>query len=60
VFRTEMKAHAQQIYSSLLAAWLSTHREAPSAEQAGVLAEQSLAFARLFSKSVTAGLDSGG
>ncbi len=48
MFRTEMRAHAEKIFSDLLAAWLVAHRRAPSAEEAGTLARQAIEFARIF------------
>jgi hypothetical protein len=48
MFRTEMRAHAEVIFSDLLAAWLVTHHSAPSAEEAGTLALQSIEFSRIF------------
>ena len=49
MFRAEMRAHSERIFSDLVAAWLVAHQRAPSAEEAGTLAQQSIEFARIFS-----------
>ncbi|MGQ0655457.1 MAG: hypothetical protein ACT4P4_24885 [Betaproteobacteria bacterium] len=48
MFRIEMRMHAQDIFSRLLAQWATAHQRPPSAEEAGGLARQSLEFARIF------------
>lgn len=52
MFRTEMRAHAERIFSDLIAAWLVAHHRAPTPEEAGILAQQSIEFARLFNEAV--------
>ena len=48
MFRMEMRSHAQDIFSRLLAQWLATHHSVPSAADAASLSRQSVEFARIF------------
>ncbi len=48
MFRTEMRAHAQEIFSRLISQWLALHQRTPSADEAAGLSRDSLEFARIF------------
>jgi hypothetical protein len=48
MYRIEMRAHAQDIFSRLLAQWASVHPQPPSREEVAAFARQSLEFAQIF------------
>ena len=48
MFRTEMRAHAQDIFSRLISQWLATHQRTPSADEAAGLSRQAIEFAKIF------------
>jgi hypothetical protein len=48
MFRTEMRVHAQDIFSRLIVQWLAMHERTPTAEEAAGLSHQAIEFAKIF------------